>query len=243
MDKNPPKKPKSLELPYLDWYMQYLAQYEIPGAYSQFRNYYPQKDGSGWDMDVANIFKKHLWKNKSIWYDSFVFPLEVSSDTMENLNPENTGKLLSHSINGEKITVTFTDSLVDSIRIKRVFRSTDESGETIEFWQMIKVASPDKWPAPATYNEYVLNEPTPISHLVGSRKEVVVVSQVGNSLSFSNVQNFKTVSIYSIDGRKLFSQNIAGISTVQLHNVPLSAGTYIIQLSGKMNSVQKILVK
>ena len=244
MDKTPPKKPESLRLEYIDWYMQYLAQYEIPGAYSQFRDAFPQKDGRGWDYEIAKIFQKHNWKNKTIWYDKFVYPITVDKKDMDNLNPDNTGKLLSHSINGGDIHVSFVDSVLDSMRIKRIFTSTDKAGNATVFWQVIKVENPNDWPASATYNSYTIKgDDTPIISNSSKSLQKLELIQNGNSLSLKFPLETNRVMVYSMSGRILVSKEVSrAITQASIDVSHLSRGSYILEIKGTTNMSKMIVL-
>ena len=84
---------------------------------------------------------------------------------------------------------------------------------------------------------------TPITMSLVPQLSAVKIEQRASILQFTNTENFKTVSIFSLNGRELFSQNISGVSTVHLSCAHLSAGSYIVQISGATNFVQKIFIK
>ena len=110
-----------------------------------------------------------------------------------------------------------------------------------------KMSSGTGTPLIPAYSVSVLTlspDPTAVNGSLVSLAKSVSISQKANQIQLSNTQNFRTVSLYSLNGRKLFSQNIVGNSgQVQVNSANLSMGSYIVQLSGNINFVQKILIK
>ncbi len=68
----------------------------------------------------------------------------------------------------------------------------------------------------------------------------VEIFQSKSGIQFENNQNFKTVSLYSLSGKKIHSQSILGVESVQIKSSHLSAGNYLLRLTGTVNIIQKI---
>ena len=82
------------------------------------------------------------------------------------------------------------------------------------------------------------------SSLALNHNKEVLLSQMGTEINLLNAQNYRTVSIFSLNGRELFSKDIVGNSgEISIKSANLSAGSYVVQLSGATNFVQKILVR
>ena len=68
----------------------------------------------------------------------------------------------------------------------------------------------------------------------------ILFKQLGNSIQFNNTQNFRTLSLYSLNGRQIFEQSIASKKGVSIRLNNISQGTYIVRLHGTVDYVQKI---
>jgi hypothetical protein len=87
-------------------------------------------------------------------------------------------------------------------------------------------------------------EETSLADKLNMVKRGVQFSQAGSSLKFSNIKNYSNISIYSLTGRELFSQTIAGNNgNLQINSRNLSAGSYLVRFSGASVLTKKIFVK
>lgn len=79
---------------------------------------------------------------------------------------------------------------------------------------------------------------------IDEKEEVIVSNLIGNRLHINNLPNkISSIQIFSIDGRKLMAKNINSATATDFDVSSLSAGTYILRISGKrVNQAQLIVI-
>ena len=90
----------------------------------------------------------------------------------------------------------------------------------------------------------ILDDIAPISSKINYSKSDIKIHQMGNRIEFNNLDAFNSLSIYSLNGREIFSKNILEKSgIINLSTTQLSTGSYLIQLKGKTVVTQKITIR
>ena len=82
-----------------------------------------------------------------------------------------------------------------------------------------------------------------INSSISPSHSTVQISQVGKMLNLTNMKDYRTVSLYSIQGRKLLTQSIDGKSDIAINTGSLSMGSYIVELKGKSSITRKIVIR
>lgn len=83
-----------------------------------------------------------------------------------------------------------------------------------------------------------------VNSVIDEQDEIIFSNLIGNRLHINNLSNkISSIQIFSIDGRKLIAKNINSATAVDFDVSSFSAGTYILQLSGKgVNQAQLIMI-
>ena len=89
----------------------------------------------------------------------------------------------------------------------------------------------------------IMKNPTTVALPLQMVPKQIQILQRGNTILLSNTQNFNMVSLYSLNGREIYRQNIGSTESYQINSSNLAQGSYILKMSGTTSFIQKIVIK